>query len=158
MQTNADRTVHQGVEAGLGVAFAKSVFTQEDRFWLNVVYNYNDFHFDRDALWGNNRLPGAPPYSIRTEILYKNPNGFYAGPNVEWMPQSFYADNANTLTVDPYALLNFKIGYDKGAGWSGYVEGRKCSILAIFRQRSPPEGQIPPWRCCNPGTVRIRCR
>ncbi len=46
-------------------------------------------------------------------MLYKHPNGFYAGPNVEWMPQSFFADNANSLTVDPYALLNFKIGYER---------------------------------------------
>jgi iron complex outermembrane recepter protein len=57
-------------------------------------------------------------------VLYKHPSGFYAGPNVEWMPQAFFADNANSLTVDPYALLNFRIGYDAGMGWSGYLEGR----------------------------------
>ena len=59
---NADRTVHQGVEAGLGVAFLKSIFAQEDRFWFNVAYTYNDFFFDGDARWGNNRLPGVPPH------------------------------------------------------------------------------------------------
>ena len=59
---NADRTVHQGVEAGLGVAFLKSVFTQEDRVWFNLAYTYNDFFFDNDARWGNNRLPGVPPH------------------------------------------------------------------------------------------------
>lgn len=121
---NADRTVHQGVEAGLGVAVLKSLFAQEDRVWLNVAYTYSDFRFDGDATFGNNRLPGVPPHYLRAELLYKNPNGFYAGPNVEWMPQQFFADNANTLTVDPYALLNFKIGYDRGSGWSAYLEGR----------------------------------
>lgn len=40
---NADRTVHQGVEAGLGVAFLKSAFVQENRFWFNLAYAYNDF-------------------------------------------------------------------------------------------------------------------
>lgn len=40
------------------------------------------------------------------------------------MPQSFFADNANSLTVDPYALLNVRIGYDPGKGSSGYLEGR----------------------------------
>ena len=59
---NADRTVHQGVEAGLGVAFLKSVFTQEDRFWFNLAYTYSDFRFDDDARWGNNQLPGVPPH------------------------------------------------------------------------------------------------
>ncbi|ABD90007.1 TonB-dependent receptor family protein [Rhodopseudomonas palustris] len=121
---NADRTVHQGVEAGLGVALLKSSFAQDDRFWFNVAYTYSDFRFDRDATWGNNRLPGLPPHYLRAEILYKHQNGFYAGPNVEWMPQAFFADNANSLTIDPYALLNFKVGYDHGIGWSGYVEGR----------------------------------
>ena len=101
---NADRTVHQGVEAGLGVAFLKSVFDQEDRFWFNLAYTYSDFFFDGDARCGNNRLPGVPPHYLRAEVLYKHPNGFYAGPNVEWMPQSYFADNANSLTVDPYAL------------------------------------------------------
>ena len=122
--TNADRTIHQGVEAGVGFAFLKSIHAQDDRVWLNVAYTYSDFRFDSDATWGNNRLPGVPPHYLRAEVLYKNPNGFYAGPNIEWMPQSFYADNANTLAVDPYALLNFKVGYDRGTGWSGYVEGR----------------------------------
>jgi iron complex outermembrane recepter protein len=121
---NADRTVHQGVEAGFGVAFLKSVLAQEDRFWFNLTYTYSDFRFDGDKKWGNNRMPGAPPHYLRTELLYKHPNGFYAGPNVEWMPQAFFADNANSLTVDPYALLNFRIGYDPGIGWSGYLEGR----------------------------------
>jgi iron complex outermembrane recepter protein len=121
---NADRTVHQGIEAGLGVAFLKAMFAQEDRVWFNLAYTYNDFFFDGDAKWGNNRLPGVPPHYLRAEVLYKHPNGFYAGPNVEWVPQEFFADNANSLTIDPYALLNFRIGYDPGAGWSGYLEGR----------------------------------
>jgi iron complex outermembrane recepter protein len=34
----------------------------------------------------------------------------------------FFADNANTLTID--ALPNFRIAYDEGAGWSGYIEAR----------------------------------
>lgn len=122
---NADRTVHQGAEAGFGVAFLKSVFAGDDRVWLNVAYTYNDFFFDGDAKWGNNRLPGVPPHYLRAEVVYKHSNGFYAGPNVEWMPRAYFADNANTLTIDPYALLNFKVGYDKGGpGWSGYLEAR----------------------------------
>jgi iron complex outermembrane receptor protein len=122
---NAGRTVHQGVEAGFGIAFLKSVFTSEDRVWFNLAYTYSNFHFDNDARWGDNQLPGAPPRLIRAEVLYKHPSGFYAGPNVEWMPKSYSADNANNLTIDPYALLNFKVGYDTGApGWSGYLEAR----------------------------------
>ena len=121
---NADKTVHQGIEAGLGWAFAKSVIDTNDRLWLNAVYTYNDFFFDGDAQWGNNSLPGVSPHIVKAEVLYKHLNGFYAGPNVEWQAEGFYSDNANVLKTDPYALLNFRIGYDQPVGWSGYVEGR----------------------------------
>jgi iron complex outermembrane receptor protein len=151
---NADRTVHQGVEAGFGVAFLKSVFAQEDRFWFNLVYTYSDFRFDGDATWGNNRLPGAPPHSIRAEVLYRHPNGFYIGPNVEWMPQAFYADNANSLTVDPYALLNFKIGYDPGKGWSGYIEGRNLLDTRYIATTITAGKADPTMELFNPGTGR----
>lgn len=124
---NADRTVHQGVEAGFGLAFLKSVFGAEDRVWFNTAYTYNDFFFVRDALYGNNRLPGVPEHYLRAEILYKHPHGFYAGPNVEWSPKSYFADNANSMTVDPYALLNFRIGYDTGRDWSCYFEARNLT-------------------------------
>ena len=152
---NADRTVHQGVEAGLGVAFLKSLFAQEYRIWFNLAYTYNDFFFDNDARWGDNRLPGVPPHSIRAGVLYKHPNGFYAGPNVEWMPQSFFADNANTLTVDPYALLNFKVGYDTGgAGWSGYLEARNLFDTRYISTAITAEIATPASALFNPGYGR----
>ncbi|HRO58764.1 MAG TPA: TonB-dependent receptor [Burkholderiaceae bacterium] len=122
---NADRTVHQGIEAAFGFAFLDSAFDQGDRFWLSATYTYNDFFFDGDANYGNNRLPGVPRHQVRAEILYRHPSGFYAGPNVEWMPKGFFADNANRLKVDSYSLLNFRIGLgNRLAGWSAYLEGR----------------------------------
>jgi iron complex outermembrane receptor protein len=49
----------------------------------------------------------------------------YAGPNVEWMPKPYFADNANQIKADPYTLVNFKIGYsNRKSGWSDYLEGR----------------------------------
>lgn len=121
---NADRTVHQGVEAGFGVAFLRSIVAAEDRVWFNAAYTYNEFFFDGDALYGNNRLPGVPTHYLRAELLYRHPSGFFAGPNVEWSPQAYFADNANSLTVPSYALLNVRVGFDAGGGWSGYLEGR----------------------------------
>ena len=35
------------------------------------------------------------------ELLYKHPNGVYFGPNVEWVPQAYYVDSANTLKTEP---------------------------------------------------------
>ena len=124
---NADRTVHQGVEAGLGLALMKSVFASEDRFWFNSTYTYSDFFFDGDARYGDNRLPGVPQHYLRAEVLYTNPSGFAAGPNVEWVPTAYFADNANQTRANAYALLNFRATYDQGTNWSAYAEARNLA-------------------------------
>ncbi|WP_010488865.1 TonB-dependent receptor family protein [Pseudomonas sp. S9] len=122
---NADKTVHQGVEAGFGAAFLKSAVASGDSVWFNAAYTYNDFFFDNDSRYGDNELPGVPQHYLRAEVLYKHPSGFYLGPNTEWVPKSYYADNDNQEKVDPYTLWNLKIGYDDlASGWSGYLEGR----------------------------------
>ncbi|MFL6809412.1 MAG: TonB-dependent receptor domain-containing protein, partial [Bradyrhizobium canariense] len=63
--TNADRTIHQGIEAGAGAAIVRDIFVNgpaPDKIWLNVAYSINDFRFDKDPIFGNNRLPGAPTH------------------------------------------------------------------------------------------------
>ncbi|WEK48312.1 MAG: TonB-dependent receptor [Candidatus Andeanibacterium colombiense] len=122
---NADRTVHQGIEAGLNGDIALSA--SGDRLALTAAYTYSDFFFRDDANYGDNRLPGIPKHYLRAEVLYKHASGFYAGPNVEWAPGHYFADNANTLTVDPYALLGFRFGFDAGKSWSVYLEGRNLT-------------------------------
>ena len=124
---NAGRTVHQGLEAGIDATFPVSAFVEGDGLAFTAAYTYSDFFFDGDPTYGNNELPGVPRHYLRAEALYKHPSGFYAGPNVEWAPGHYYADNTNSLTVDPYALLNFRVGYDTGSGWSGYLEGRNLT-------------------------------
>ncbi|WP_051356523.1 TonB-dependent receptor family protein [Azorhizobium doebereinerae] len=124
---NLGSTIHQGLEAGFGVQVLKDLFTPgpiTDSVWLNVAYTYSDFYFNNDPVWGNNRLPGIPPHYLRAELLYKHPSGFYAGPNVEWVPVAYYVDDANTLDTSPYALLNFRLGYDNGKGPSFYMDAR----------------------------------
>lgn len=150
--TNADRTVHQGIEAGLEASIPLSV--SGDNLALTAAYTYSDFFFDGDAIYGDNRIPGVPKHYLRAEMLYKHPSGFYAGPNVEWAPGHYYADNANTLMVDPYALLNLKAGFDLGERWSIYIEGRNLtdkryiSTIAIAGTASETS------EIFNPGTGR----
>ncbi|MCW2388524.1 iron complex outermembrane receptor protein [Sphingobium sp. B11D3B] len=150
--TNADRTVHQGIEAGLDATIPLS--PSGGSLALTAAYTYSDFFFDDDAIYGNNRIPGVPKHYLRAEMLYKHPSGFYAGPNVEWAPGHYFADNANTLTVDPYALLNLKAGFDLGERWSLYVEGRNLtdkryiSTVAIAGTASPTS------EIFSPGTGR----
>lgn len=137
--TNADSTVHQGIEAGLGAALLQSLFAAgrtPDKLWLNAAYTFSDFHFDDDVLWGDNELPGAPRHFIRTELLYKHPSGVYAGPNIEWVPQAYFVDNANTLKTAAYAIWGMKLGFDDGGPITAYVEGRNLSDEAYIASAS----------------------
>ncbi|WP_294191261.1 TonB-dependent receptor [uncultured Sphingomonas sp.] len=124
---NVDRTVHQGVEAGLNADLPLSALANGDSLAVTAAYTYSDFFFDDDRRYGDNELPGIPKHYLRAEALYRHPSGIYAGPNVEWAPGHYFADNANSLSVDPYALLGLKLGYDRGGRWSAYVEGRNLT-------------------------------
>ncbi|MDB5573028.1 MAG: TonB-dependent receptor [Tardiphaga sp.] len=128
--TNADRTVHQGIEAGAGIAILRDMFVRgkaPDKLWLNIAYTLNDFRFDNDAAFGNNVLPGAPRHYLRAELLYRHPVGVYVGPNVEWVPQAYFVDSANTTTTESYALLGLKAGFDDGGPVSAYIEARNIT-------------------------------
>jgi len=136
---NADKTIHQGIELGFGVAVLKSLFASgadADVVWLHAAYTLNDFRYDGDAEWGDNELPGAPRHFLRAELLYKHPSGIYAGPNIEWVPDDYYVDSANTFTADAYAIWGAKIGFDNGGPISAYLEGRNLSDEAYVASAS----------------------
>jgi iron complex outermembrane receptor protein len=127
--TNADKTIHQGVEIGseadlLGASWNE---TPEDRLVLRGAWTYGRFQFDDDAVYGNNTLAGLPSQLLRSELIWENKLGYYAGPTAEWVPVGSYVDHANTLKADPYALLGFKFGrrVEKGVSW--FVEAKNLT-------------------------------
>ncbi len=136
--TNADRSMHQGVELGFGVAILKSIFTlgdNPDRFWVNVAYTFNDFRFQNDATFGNNELPGAPRHFIRAELLYKNPNGFFFGPNLELVPTTYFVDSTNTVSTAAYGIWGWRAGYEVG-NYSFFFDARNLSDKAYIASTS----------------------
>lgn len=152
---NADRTVHQGVEAALNMPVLDALMKQGNRLWFNLAYTYNDFFFDGDSTYGNNELPGVPPHFIRVELLYKHPSGFYAGPNTEWVPKAYFADNANQVRVNHYTLLNLKAGYEApNANWSAYIEGRNLSDKRYIANAAIAGTADATAALFNPGTGR----
>lgn len=70
------------------------------------------------------------------------------------MPKAYFADNANSLTIDPYALLNFRIGYDPGPGWSGYVEARNLLDTRYISSTMTADIATPASALFNPGYGR----
>lgn len=115
--TNANDTIHMGVEAGADFRLLENLFSREqdgrfgDRLVLRGAYLWNWFRFDGDPTFGDNQLPGIPEHLLRAELRYEHRCGFYAGPNVEWSPSDAPVDMANTLFADSYALLGFRMGW-----------------------------------------------
>lgn len=105
--TNIDKTTHAGLEALVGVSFE---LTGRHRIEPRVSLTLNRFRFDADPTWGDNRLPAAPTYAARGELLYRHPSGFYAGPTFDLVGERF-ADFANRYGVDAYALLGLRAGF-----------------------------------------------
>ncbi len=145
---NAGRTVHQGIEFGFDIDVFQGIFHRPpppsqaagsatptragaelpfDRIVVRQVGLWNDFRFVNDPSYGNNRLPGIPQFYYRAEVLYEHPCGFYAGPNVEWVPIGYNVDSTATVFADPYTLLGFKIGYRPRRGLSVFFEAKNLT-------------------------------
>ena len=125
-----------------------------DKIWLNIAYTLNDFRFDNDPVFGNNQLPGAPRHFVRAELLYKHPIGLYAGPNLEWVPQAYFVDSANTLMTSAYAIWGFKAGFDNGGPVSGYIEARNIANKAYIASASIIDRANAASPLFEPGTGR----
>jgi iron complex outermembrane receptor protein len=122
---NADKTIHLGIEAGLDVTLVRDVLANGDGLVLRQVYTWGRFHFDDDAVYGDNQIPGMPEHAYRAELLWSW-DGWFIGPNVEW--QSAYAvDFANTTDNDSYTLLGARAGYRAARGLAVFIEGRNLS-------------------------------
>ena len=125
-----DRTIHQGVELGLDARLLKGLVTgaatDSDSLDMRVAYTYSNFYFDRDRTYGTNIIPGAPAHYLRAELRYTHPTGFYVAPNIEWVPQGYFVDNANTATLrtEPYALFGLKAGAEPVKGVKLFLDVR----------------------------------
>ncbi len=117
---NAPNTLHQGIEFGTNWKLFKALEARAAWFW-------NDFRFDHHPVYGNNDLPGLPRQFLRAEVLYTTAEGFYAGPSVEWSPQDYAVDMANTLYADAYAIAGFRFGQRVRKGVSWFVDARNLT-------------------------------
>jgi iron complex outermembrane receptor protein len=132
---NAGRTIHQGFELGLGGRLVEGAFFRSadargrDDVFVQLTYLFSDFRFDGDPRNGDNRLPGIPRHHLRAEVRYEHGCGFYLGPNVEWVPEAYPVDIANTRsTYAPgYAILGMRAGYRATKGINFFVDARNLT-------------------------------
>lgn len=113
---NAARTRHQGLEFG-------ATWRVTDAMELRTAYLWNDFRFDGDPVFGDNRLAGIAPQLLRAELRWTL-GPVYVAPSVEWSPQRSYVDHANTLAAPAYAIVGLRIGGDWQQRWRWFVDAR----------------------------------
>lgn len=104
------RTIHQGAEVALNTTMAENLIGQGDRLSTRAAWTFSDFRFSDDPTYRNNQLPGAPRHVLRQEVRYRHGSGAWIAPNIEVVPQGFFADNANTVRTNPYTLFGIRGG------------------------------------------------
>jgi iron complex outermembrane receptor protein len=103
---------------------------------------------DQNAVYGDNRLPGIPVHVYEAQLLYQNPSGFYAGPNLQCNLSRYPVDEANALFANRYMLLGFRVGFRPSNGFSIFIDCRNLTnqtyaasvdVIANARTESDPE-------------------
>ncbi|MEW9855794.1 TonB-dependent receptor family protein [Novosphingobium sp. M1R2S20] len=116
---NADRTLHQGVEAE--VAFEAADWLRLRQIWL-----YSDFRFRNDRVFGDNRLPVVSRNLLRTEVRLGG-KAVHVAPNLEWVPQGAWADYANSHRTSGYALLGVTASATVADGFDVFLDARNLT-------------------------------
>jgi iron complex outermembrane receptor protein len=153
--TNVQRSIHQGIEASVEIELLREIFIPKrgslsgDRLSFDQSYTLNDFHFDGDPVYGDNRIAGIPIHVYEAQLLYQSPSGFYAGPNLQCNLSRYPVDEANTLFADSYVLLGFRAGFRRNNGFSVFIDCRNLtnqryasSIDVIADARTEPNPEI----------------
>ncbi len=141
---NADKTTHTGLEFGMT---ARLPMHLEWRHSLLI----NNFKLDNDATFGNNRLPGVQRSLLRGELMYRGNDlveGLYFGPTLEWSPQRYNVDFAQTLYADKYFLWGLKMGQKVNQHWAWFLEGRNlanqkyAATTGVARNQNGADGAL----------------
>ena len=119
--TNADDTLHYGVELGLNGTFPLHLLAENDHLALRTVYTWTDLSFDNDTDFGDNDIPGIPPHLARAELSYRHPAGYFVGANLE-TASSYYVDYANSLKNESYTVVGLTAGYELNERLRFFIE------------------------------------
>lgn len=140
----ADRSRHQGIEAGLnGTLPAPGA----GAFDYRLSYTFSDFRF-RGGKFNGNQIAGVPRHLISAELMYRI-GGLRFGPNLRWMPADTQTNHLNldNTQQDSYALLGFKVAYQHDRHWSAWLAGdnltnRQYASSYVIRA-TPPMANAP---------------
>ena len=122
LTTNADQSIHWGLESGLEWLIKSSWLRNDDQIILNTSYQYNQFQLDDDPTFGSNKIPGIPEHYLQSRLEYTHPSGWTVGPNIEWVPTAYYIDLANSYRTENYLLTGLSISYSSPQGFELFLD------------------------------------
>jgi iron complex outermembrane receptor protein len=119
---NADKTVHQGLEAAVDWNIGP-VRVRQTYMWSDFRTRGGSAFLASDPAH-NHRLPVTPEHFYRAEVRYQHSSGAFVAPSVEWSPSGVWSDFRNTDKADGYTLLNLNAGFALSDSVSVFVETR----------------------------------
>jgi iron complex outermembrane receptor protein len=144
---NADKTVHQGIEAALDWAVAP-------RWRIRQTWTLSDFRFKDDVQFRDNRLPIVPKSFYRAEARYDDPRGWFVAPSVEWSTSDAWIDYANTKATPRYAILNLNAGWKVNRTVSLFLDARNLADKAYVSNTQAAVAWTPATATIWPGDGR----
>ena len=99
--SNADKTRHFGIELGANAKLT-------ERLTARLAYTYQDFRFDNDATYGDNRIAGAPRHFLVAALRYAVTEPWWVEAEVQWTPDDIPIDNANTTFNKAFVVTNLR--------------------------------------------------
>lgn len=124
---NANKTILQGVELGASADVLHNLIGTGDKLTLSQLWNFSDFRFDNDPVYGNNRIAGVPRNVLRTTIAYQRNSRLRVAGTIDWVPTGAYVDYANTQKVPPYVLFGLQASYEFERGVTLFLDARNLS-------------------------------
>lgn len=124
---NANRTILQGVELGASADVLRNVAGPGDKITVSQLWNFSDFRFDNDPVYGNNRIAGIPKHVLRTTLAYSQARGVRVAGTIDWVPTGAYVDYANTMKVPAYVLFGIQASYEFQRGVTLFLDARNLA-------------------------------
>jgi iron complex outermembrane receptor protein len=122
--TNADDTIHAGIELGARAVPAEDLLRTGDRITISQIYNLGLYRFDGDGIYGDGQLPGLPQQTWRGTLAWSW-QGLDIGSSVDYQGP-IPVDFTGTTWTDRSWLLSARVAW-QSRPWNAFVEGRNLT-------------------------------
>ena len=117
---NAPRSRHYGVEFGVEASLRN--------LSGRLAYTYGRYQFVNDPDYADNDIPGAANHLINASLTVAAPGGITVTPTLEWAPQRFFVNSANTVTNEGWFMLGARAEWEVSpVGGSIFAEVRNLT-------------------------------